>query len=153
METAVYKASHYTDGDISTIYEICGCVDKDDVYAGATFVPSKEQVPEIQASLLLCPKHPKANAWRKSLSRAADRAALEKSGRTFASGVYLVGKQIKPGTYVVTGDIENCYWERQDRTGNIIQNNFVLAARRVEVTIRSSDYAFSSQGCGQWKPA
>jgi len=34
----------------------------------------------------------------------------------------------------------------------VIDNAFVNSARRVEVTIRSSDYAFHAQRCGQWRP-
>lgn len=54
-----------------------------------------------------------------------------------------------PGTYV-THDVEGCYWERLDNAGNIIENNFINAAPRVEVTIAASDFAFNSEGCGRW---
>jgi hypothetical protein len=68
-------------------------------------------------------------------------------------GTHLVGDEIQPGTYYIEGDIENCYWERQDSRGNIIDNYFTLGARRVEVTIRPSDYVFLSDGCaGPWRP-
>jgi hypothetical protein len=37
-------------------------------------------------------------------------------------------------------------------TGEIIDNNFIDGrGRRVEVTIRPSDYAFHSEGSGQWR--
>lgn len=59
------------------------------------------------------------------------------------------GEIAKPGTYIVR-DVENCYWERLSDTGEIIDNNFVTAAPRVEVAIRESDYAFNSDDCGRW---
>jgi hypothetical protein len=54
-----------------------------------------------------------------------------------------------PGTYVAF-DVEDCYWETLDDAGEINDNNFVSAAPRVEVTIRESDLAFNSEGCGRW---
>lgn len=45
------------------------------------------------------------------------------------------------------GEIRDCYWERQNSAGGILDKNFHLGARRVEVTSASSDYAFHSQGC------
>jgi len=71
----------------------------------------------------------------------------------FSSGAFQVGTEIQPGTYAVEGEINDCYWERLDRNGEIIDNNFVNAAKRVQVTIRKSDYSFNSERCGQWKPA
>ena len=76
---------------------------------------------------------------------------LYKSGRQFDDGLYRVGKDIKPGTYYTT-DVDGCYWERQNRNGGTIDNGFVISAKRVQVTIRSGDYAFMSEDCGTWKP-
>jgi HNH endonuclease len=53
----------------------------------------------------------------------------------------------------VTGKIDNCYWERQARDGRTIDNGFIPSARRVEVNIRSSDYAFYFERCGRWRPS
>ncbi|MFD0968121.1 hypothetical protein [Plantactinospora endophytica] len=86
------------------------------------------------------------------MKRGQADAKLEAEGRIFADGTYLVRKEIKPGRYVTT-DVEGCYWERQDRSGEIIDNNFTLSARRVQVTIKPSDYGFMSENCGQWRPA
>ncbi|PWU56121.1 hypothetical protein DLJ47_07730 [Micromonospora sp. S4605] len=151
-EKAAYKTSGYDDQDISTLYEICAAVDPDDVYAEPGFTASREQVPEINASLMLCPKHPYAKKWREAVKRGQRDIDLEAQGRLFGSGTFRVGKEIKPGTYVTT-DVEGCYWERQNRSGGIIDNYFTNSARRVQVTIRSSDYAFSSERCGEWRPA
>ncbi|MEU5725014.1 hypothetical protein ABZ783_24745 [Micromonospora sp. NPDC047738] len=152
VEKQAYKVSKYDDQDISTLYEICAAVDPEDVYAEAGFAASSEQIPEINAALILCPKHPHAKKWRQAVQRGQADADLEAQGRLFGSGTYRVGKEIKPGTYV-THDVQGCYWERQNSSGNIIDNYFTNGARRVQVTIRSSDYAFNSENCGEWRPA
>jgi hypothetical protein len=67
-------------------------------------------------------------------------------------GDYKVGTgtgELAPGTYVAT-NVENCYWERLDANGNMIANNFINAAPRAQVTVRSSDYAVNFEGCGGW---
>lgn len=153
IEKAAAKAGKPSGDSLTDLYGLCGANDPDDVYAEADFVMSGEQIPEALGALLLCPNHPHAAAWRKSIARGSKQYALEKSGRSFGAGVYRVGKEIKPGTYVVTGDIEDCYWERQNRNGGIIANDFIDAAKRVQVTIRAGDYSFNSTGCGQWEPA
>lgn len=74
---------------------------------------------------------------------------------TINDGAFVVGDDfdfvttIRPGTYV-TYDVEGCYWERLDAAGEIIDNNFISAAPRVEVTIRATDYAFNSEDCALW---
>ncbi|MER7444546.1 hypothetical protein [Micromonospora avicenniae] len=152
IEKTAYKTSGYDDQDISTLYEICAAVDPDDVYAEPGFAASREQISEINASLMLCPTHPYAKKWREAVKRGQRDADLAAQGRLFGAGTFRVGKEIKPGTYVAT-DVEGCYWERQNRNGAIIDNYFTNSARRVQVTIRSSDYAFNSERCGEWRPA
>ncbi|MFC9700039.1 hypothetical protein ACFTWD_04990 [Streptomyces sp. NPDC056943] len=97
----------------------------------------------------LCPK------W----SSAVKAAAAAKYERWFGDGTYLVsskkadGEQtIPPGTYRAEGAMENCYWERTSEAGEIIANNFATSARKITVTIRSSDGQFTSQECATWKP-
>lgn len=151
VEAAAVAAAKSGD-TIDELYAICAVVDPDDVYAETDFTPSEDQVTEISAALVLCPAQPHAKAWRQSVARGQTQIKLAAEGRTFADGVHLVGKEIKPGTYAIVGHIEDCYWERQNKSGEIIRNGFVLSAQRVQVTIKSTDYAFSSQGCGQWEP-
>ncbi len=70
--------------------------------------------------------------------------------QTINAGTYRVGNEtgyVAPGTYAAT-DVDGCYWERLDAAGEIIDNNFVNAAPRVEFTVRASDYAINIQGCG-----
>ncbi|MFJ4879391.1 hypothetical protein ACIP93_29900 [Streptomyces sp. NPDC088745] len=60
--------------------------------------------------------------------------------------------EIGPGTYRVTGQLENCYWERTSRSGEIIANDFATSAQEITVRIRASDGQFTSRDCGTWKP-
>lgn len=111
---------------------------------------SAQQIPEARAALTLCPKHPDAAAIR---ARIGDQEQLEvdrQEGRAFSDGNFRVGKRIEPGTYYTTR-VKNCYWERLDAAGNIIDNNFLPSALRVEVYISASDFSFHSDGCGEWR--
>ena len=63
----------------------------------------------------------------------------------FRDGQYLVGRDIQPGTYRAAAGGDVCYWERQDESGDLIDNGFGTVA-----TIRSSDFSFQSNRCGSW---
>lgn len=56
---------------------------------------------------------------------------------------------VQPGTYK-TGPVSDCYWERLDGQGNIIENNMVSISQSVVVTIEPTDGAFVSKKCGRW---
>ncbi|MEU0275363.1 hypothetical protein [Streptomyces sp. NPDC006307] len=60
--------------------------------------------------------------------------------------------KIPPGTYRAKGQMEDCYWERTSKSGEILDNNFATSAREITVTIRSSDGQFTSERCAVWKP-
>jgi hypothetical protein len=112
---------------------------------------SKAQVREAEEALLLCPRHPDAPAIR---SRIADQQVVAtqlRQGRAFWDGNFRVGPRVKPGTYFTT-DVTGCYWERLDSSGEIIDNNFVSKALRVEVTIAPTDFSFHAEGCQMWRP-
>lgn len=71
-------------------------------------------------------------------------------------GTYLVGTDIKPGTYKTSGPadsvIPNCYWERSSSTsGNMdgILANDNLSGAGV-VTVLPSDKVFKTTGCNDW---
>lgn len=67
------------------------------------------------------------------------------------SGVYLVGEDIKPGTY--RSDGSQCYWARLSGTSGEFEH--IIANDNVEgtayVTIAASDVAFETSRCGEWK--
>ena len=102
----------------------------------------------------LCPK------WQGVLKQAV-------SGdydRWFSAGTYEVEAEpgppdpetgegsIAPGTYRTTDKVEDCYWERTSKSGDIIDNQFATAAQSITVTVRSGDGSFTTRGCGTWKP-
>ena len=66
-------------------------------------------------------------------------------------GIYLVGTDIKPGQYK-SGPGDGCYWARLSGTsgdfGDIITNH---NGGNSVVTIRKTDKAFETSGCGEWK--
>jgi hypothetical protein len=114
VEKGVYRASREDgydgeDEDIAFFYEDCAAVDPDDTFIEPGFALSSEQIPDMIATLMLCPKHPHAPKWRGALQRGQSEAGLEDDGRIFGVGTYRVGKEIKPGTYVAH-DVDGCYW-------------------------------------------
>ncbi|WP_155291325.1 hypothetical protein ACJEDT_12260 [Rhodococcoides fascians] len=68
----------------------------------------------------------------------------------FADGKYIVGQDINPGTYDIPTRVADCYWERSDSQGNIIDNNFISISPSVTVTIAETDSGFTSRNCGTW---
>ncbi|WP_127946609.1 hypothetical protein [Rhodococcus spongiicola] len=80
---------------------------------------------------------------------------------TFRGGKRLIGNGLErtpwgnfylsPGTYQTEKPVSDCYWERSDANGNIIDNNFVTLAPSVTVTIAPTDSGFTADGCGIWK--
>ncbi|WP_267245247.1 hypothetical protein [Streptomyces sp. PR69] len=54
-----------------------------------------------------------------------------------------------PGTYQVSGKLEDCCWERTRQDGTIIDNQFASQARKITVTVRAGEL-FKSDGCGTW---
>jgi hypothetical protein len=144
-----YEASGYEDyADTATLYGLCASIDGS--YAKKGFEMSGDQIKEATAMLVLCPDFPRAKVVKGNIALSRTLAKERASGVRFDDGSYRVGKKIKPGTYFISKADEGCYWERLDRRGNIIDNNFINARTRVEVTIRASDYTFHSEGCGEW---
>lgn len=104
----------------------------------------KATVAELVIIPILCPDQAQAIADAK----AGNFTRAMRTG--FPNGKYLVGTDIAPGTYTINTRVEDCYWERADAQGNIIDNNFVNLAPSLTVTIESTDAGFTSQGCGTW---
>jgi hypothetical protein len=54
------------------------------------------------------------------------------------------------GTFVAE-NVENCSWETRDGNGDILDNNFVLAAPRVIAEVDAGAVVFTTEGaCGYW---
>ncbi|WP_068265158.1 hypothetical protein [Janibacter limosus] len=110
---------------------------------------SSVQTKEIKGMLTLCPDHPRANEYRTAMKKGQAQDKERAEGTRFNDGTFVVGTDVKPGTYVVK-DVEDCYWERQDANGATIDNDFKTAAAQIRVTIASTDHAFVAKGCGEW---
>ena len=76
------------------------------------------------------------------------------SGDTFGDGTWMVGDDIKAGTYRTKGNSDGCYWARLSGTSgelaDVIANGD--ADGPTSVTISDGDVAFETSGCGPWKP-
>ena len=57
---------------------------------------------------------------------------------------------MQPGTYVTDSATDDCYWERDDSSGDIIAND-IGSGQRI-VTIESTDTDFDTERCGTWIP-
>jgi hypothetical protein len=100
----------------------------------------------------LCPK------WTPVLKQAISG----RYDRWFSDGTYVVSNNrsdagedeetIPPGTYRAKGRMEDCYWERTTKGGDIIDNSFATSAREITVTIAASDGQFTAEQCEVWKP-
>src|SRR5581483_433520 len=67
-------------------------------------------------------------------------------------GIYLVGKDIMPGTYSSAGPVGNgaCYWKRTGNPdGNLIDN--AMSKKPQVVEIEATDKAFKTSGCQPWQ--
>jgi hypothetical protein len=71
-------------------------------------------------------------------------------------GQLLVGSEVKPGTYraTVPADSVGCYYARlkalDGELASVITNGIGEAGKKVTVTIKASDKAFETNGCGTW---
>jgi hypothetical protein len=71
---------------------------------------------------------------------------------TFGNGTFVVGKDIKPGTYRTRHDSDGCYFARLKGFGGTVEDiiaNENTDARAV-VTIAATDKGFQSENCDQW---
>ncbi|MFQ6172557.1 hypothetical protein ACK8HX_13190 [Oryzobacter sp. R7] len=148
---AAARVADYSSGDagnVYSIYEGCGANDPADYYATESEY-SRAQVLELRAYLTLCPKHPQAAKWRKGIAATGQAIEAEENGTRVGNDTYKVPNEMKRGTWVVK-DVEDCYWETRDDEGEILANNFVLAAPRVVAKVTRAAVVFTSQGCGTW---
>jgi hypothetical protein len=70
----------------------------------------------------------------------------------FGDGTFIVGKDIRPGTYRTRQASPNCYYARLKGFGGTIDD--IVANNNTDdpaiVTIAASDTGFESTGCGTW---
>lgn len=93
-----------------------------------------------------------ATITQKAKAAAAPKPA---AGTTIGEGTFVVGKDIKAGTYSMTvpADSSNCYWQRaSDSSGDmdsIIANQNLAPGAHGTVTIQAGE-VFTTMGCGTW---
>jgi len=110
---------------------------------------SDSQVLELKAWMTLCPNHPHAAQWHAGIAATAKDTQAVKDGIRVYDGTYQVPSEMKRGTFVAT-NVKDCYWETRDINGNILANNYVTAAPRVQATVSTKAVVFTSRDCGQW---
>ncbi|MER6616315.1 hypothetical protein [Streptomyces xantholiticus] len=121
---------------------------------------AEEEVPDPSPTEILKAGMPKLCPKWSKVALAALEGDFE---RIYSGGTYKVAAKagvpdpeteevaITPGTYRTRDDVEDCYWERTTRSGEIIDNNFATSAQEIRVTIQASDGQFTTEGCGSWR--
>lgn len=148
---AGYDEYHSTEGAILyAVYEGCAGSGTGGFY-GRLDSLSPAQAADTRVWLTLCPNHPDAETWRaKSAEGDAIREAESNGTRVAPGGSYEVPGQMVRGTFVAE-NVSDCYWETRDSNGNIVDNNFVIAAPRVVAEVGDTAVVFTTQGgCGYW---
>ncbi|KAA0024782.1 hypothetical protein [Antrihabitans cavernicola] len=107
--------------------------------ASTAFDTRKQQLDQREAGL----------ASREQALLPKEQAAAKYTIR--GDGIFLVGKDINPGTYRNTGN-KGCYWQRSSGTSGSLDE--ILAngneSGPAVVTIQASDVAFTTKRCGTW---
>jgi hypothetical protein len=140
-------------------------------FAPAPVVPAPADVPSTSTSVQVAPapaptvSTPATQSAPKVVTAprqttAPSAPAPTATGSTIpGEGLFVVGTDIKPGTYKNDGPsassaLGSCFWERLSATDGSADS--VITADLVQgpttVTILASDQAFKTTGCGTWKP-
>ncbi|MFC8514317.1 hypothetical protein [Streptomyces sp. NPDC057257] len=87
----------------------------------------------------------------------AKTAGRVRGGGFPGDGTFVVGKDIKPGTYRTDGPqgglITDCYWARLSSTSGDVNDIIANESTKGQttVTISPSDKAFTTNGCKTWE--
>lgn len=101
-------------------------------------------------------KSPTSAAGQEAPKKAAKTGGSQqpeaKKEKGLGDGSFQVGSDIKPGTYVSSGNKDGCYWERaKDASGStdaILANDNVTGTSYV--TVLAGDKIFKSSDCQDW---
>ncbi|GAA1876404.1 S8 family serine peptidase [Myceligenerans crystallogenes] len=89
-----------------------------------------------------------------STTRTSDRTSAigrPAVGITSAENGWLVGwDSVPPGTYIAQAGTSSCVWERISSDFELLGQDFGYGQRIL--TLKPSDYAVWSDGCGDWRP-
>jgi hypothetical protein len=129
---------------------VVGCVAGIIIAAvGSSGSSPKADIPTVPAGLV-------------ASSTGAPSAAAGPKADIPGDGVFIVPAEIKPGTYRAVvpkpnngaEGLPSCYWARlKDTAGDIssiIANDTAAAGQTLTVTIKPTDKAFQTTGCGPW---
>ena len=109
--------------------------------------PEEDLRPEVMETVVvptLCPD-------QQQVLDDAHAGRFEKALATeFGTGRFVVGEEIRAGTYTIREPVSDCHWERTDSRGNVLDSATVSAAPSLTVTIPESDALFESMFCGNW---
>lgn len=113
--------------------------------------PAAANVKPAATKTVTAPAKPQATV---TVTQPAPTQETTEPVETINEGTYEVGVDIQPGKYKTKGD-DLCYWARlKDTDGgldSIIANHIGDGAQTV--TIKKTDAAFETRGCGEWKKA
>ncbi|MFH9236046.1 hypothetical protein [Streptomyces globisporus] len=154
---ALAEAEGWLPDEVASAYvaDICATLtDQEESGAGAVQWLTLDKTDAEHAAVLkagvplLCPE------WSKTVTEV-----LGAGVRFYSDGTYRVtaspgsaADAIAPGRYRVVGALEDCYWERTSRGGEVLDNGFATSAQDITVTVKASDGQFTARGCGVWKP-
>lgn len=121
-------------------------------YAGAGGSADAPATPKVTVTAT-------STATETSSTDSSGTAQKARSGEIPGDGTYVVGKDIRPGTYRTDGPqgglVPNCYWARLSSTSgdlrDIIANGNTKG--QTTVTIAPTDKAFTTTGCNRWTKA
>lgn len=146
QRAAVAAAGYESMDSLDILYGLCAATGGFYVTTGPV---SENQAKEAAGMLTLCPDFPGAGTILAASAAAQQAAAERAAGIRIGGGVFDVGTDVQPGRYQSTGPVENCYWERLDAAGEVIDNNFVTATSQVQVTVDAGDFSLHLDGCGE----
>jgi len=112
-----------------------------DLSALPTLTPSPSPSPTATATNTPLPPTPTPN-----LAMTATIEALGPLVEPKGDGFYLVGVDIAPGKWESEAGMSDCYWERLDRLGDIIDNDYSFSGGTV--TVLPQDYEVHFEECG-----
>lgn len=90
----------------------------------------------------LCPDGPMASDMSNFINK-----------RLFADGSFVVGDDVKPGTYRSSQKRHDCYWERASGSGETLANDFITFTAKGALVRLNNGESFTSKRCGTWRPA
>ena len=137
--------------------DLVGLHDEDFCRFMASITPPDDDAPPSDDAIAFCVES--IGGWSgpallpETMLRIISPPAAASAGApltAFDDGYYVVGEDIRAGTYRARVEAD-CYWARyRDFNDGLIDNGLADHSRVYEVTIKKTDAAFESSGCGTW---